>query len=137
MNYTPFGTDKLSLSLAGNLVRGTQTDTREDLTFIPADRVLVNIQYKPLEQKSIYLYSTLQQVFNQNRPGFNEVRTNGYQLWSAGAKYELNIKQQTVTFALTGFNLLNLTYVDHISIMRAFSIPSPGRNLMLNLQWRF
>lgn len=136
MNYTPFGTDKLSLSLAGNIVRGIQTGTGEDLTFIPADRVLVNIQYKPLEQKSIYLYSTLQQVFNQNRPGFNEVRTNGYQLWSAGAKYELRIKQQTVTFALTGFNLLNLTYVDHISILRAFSIPSPGRNLMLNLQWR-
>jgi iron complex outermembrane receptor protein len=137
MNYSPFGTDKLSLSLAGNVVRGTQTDTREDLTFIPADRVLVNAQFKPLEKKSIYLYSTLQQIFNQNRPGFNEVRTNGYQLWSAGAKYELHIKQQTFTFALTGFNLLNLNYVDHISILRAFSIPSPGRNLMLNLQWKF
>lgn len=135
--YTPFGNKRLSLSLSGNLIRGIQTENRENLTFIPADRVVLNVQYKPILKKSIYLYSNLQQIFNQNRPGFNEVSTTGYQLWSAGAKYELQINRQMFTFALTGFNLLNINYVDHISILRAFSIPSPGRNLMLNLQWKF
>ena len=135
--YTPFGNKRLSLSLSGNLIRGIQTESRENLTFIPADRVVLNVQYKPILKKSIYLYSNLQQIFNQNRPGFNEVSTTGYQLWSAGAKYELQINRQMITFALTGFNLLNINYVDHISILRAFSIPSPGRNLMLNLQWKF
>lgn len=135
--YTPFGNKTLSLVLSGNIIRGIQTENRENLTFIPADRLVLNIQYKPMLQKSLYLYSTLQQIFTQDRPGFNEANTTGYQLWSAGAKYELQINRQTFTFALTGFNLLNINYVDHISILRAFSIPSPGRNWMLNLQWRF
>jgi iron complex outermembrane receptor protein len=129
--------DRLNLSLTGNLIRGYQLESLDPLTFIPADRVMLSAKYKPFVQKSFFIFSNLQQVFTQNRPGFNEERTNGYQLWSAGMKYELQIKRQTLTVALTGFNLLNLDYVDHISILRAFSIPSPGRNLMLNLQWKF
>ncbi len=135
--YSPIERDKLSISLSGNLIRGVETAQGESLTFIPADRIVLQFNYKPISQQPLFVFSTLQQVFRQQRPGFNETSTPGYQLWSAGAKYELQIQRQTLTFAITGFNLLNALYVDHISILRAFSIPSPGRNLMLNLQWRF
>lgn len=135
--YSPIERDKLSISLSGNLIRGIETAQRKNLTFIPADRIVLQLNYKPISQQPLFLFSTLQQVFRQQRPGFNETSTPGYQLWSGGAKYELQIQRQSLTFAITGFNLLNALYVAHISILRAFSIPSPGRNLMLNLQWRF
>jgi iron complex outermembrane receptor protein len=135
--YTPLERDKLGISLSGNLIRGVETAQGESLTFIPADRIVLQFNYKPISQQPLFVFSALQQVFRQQRPGFNETSTPGYQLCTAGAKYELQIQRQTLTFAVTGFNLLNVQYVDHISILRAFSIPSPGRNLMLNLQWRF
>lgn len=135
--YIPLSNERLSLSLSGSLIRGTQTETRENLTFIPADRLIFRVNYQPISNSPLFIHSSFQQIFTQNRPGFNEQTTNGYQLWNAGLKYDFTLRKNTLAVAITGFNLLNLTYVDHLSVLRAFSIPSPGRNLMLNLQWRF
>lgn len=137
VNYKPFSTNKLMLNVHANLIRGNDINNNENLTFIPADRTGIKVNYQPLKTTALSVFAQYDHVFEQNRPGDGEQRTTGYNLVQAGIKYEAKFNNKFFTIGVTGFNLLNETYIDHISILRAFNVTNPGRNIMVNLQFRF
>ena len=137
VKYNPSFAPKLSTQLNGNITRGIDITNNRPLTFIPADRAGATINYKPLENKKLIISSGYEYAFLQGRPGFQEMVTDGYGLLRASVKYTWRIKQHNLSVAVTGFNLLNATYVDHVAILRAFNVTHPGRNVMINLQWQF
>lgn len=137
VSYEPLQNNQLKIDLFGNVIRGQDLLNSENLTFIPADRIGAQITLAPFNQLDLSLFIKNQYVFAQNRPGFGEEQTNGYNLMHFGTSYKFKIREHRVNIGLTVFNLLNQTYFDHISILRAFEVNAPGRNVMLNLQWRF
>lgn len=131
-------TSKLKIEVFGNIIRGFDRQNNTPLTFIPADRIGIQINYKPIAQRKLNAFVRNQLVFVQNRPGIGELTTNGYNLLDLGISYSWDIKKHhKLNFGITCFNALNRTYIDHISMLRTFEITAPGRNVMANIQWRF
>ncbi len=137
LNYSPLKGEKLLLSANVALVRGIRTDVSENLTFVPADNYRLYISSKPIDKLKLYFHSTLKYVAQHKNPGFGEFNTDSYVLWSMGANHTFDIKQHKMSLGISVLNLLNNTYFDHMSILRAFEVTSPGRNFMINLQYNF
>lgn len=133
----PLGDQKLQINADYSLVRGKRRDKDEYLTFIPADNVNLRAQYQISKNGKDNIFIAARMVGNQERPGLNEERTDGFVLLSAGFSKEVKIGNQAINLGLTGLNLLNEVYVDHMSILRAFNVTHAGRNIMANIQYKF
>lgn len=135
--YHPFSDNSLSFTATLNIVRGKDLDNNRNLTFIPANNYSFRTDFKPFKGQSTMTFFQFRMVDRQNLPGLNEEVTPMYALMNAGVSHEFAVQKNQIVVGLTGNNLLNRTYVDHMSILRAFSIPHAGRNIMMNLQYRF
>lgn len=138
LQYVALNDRSLRLNLAAAFVRGKNIDFNEPLTFIPPDnfKLKANYSFGPFQKTSVF--TTVRSMAKQNRPGFNEMVTQGYTLLDLGLNrvFDLGDTQQ-LEASLTIQNLLDKNYVDHLSILRAFNISSPGRNVAINLNYRF
>ncbi|CAN5339398.1 TonB-dependent receptor [soil metagenome] len=129
--------NRMETSVSGAIVRAQEQQSKEDLTFIPPDNYNFELGYYALGDKSLYLFSKIRAVMDQNRTGFEEDPTPGYTILNLGTSKEFKWGGNSLTAGLTVYNALNKNYVDHLSILRAFNISSPGRNVMVNLKYNF
>lgn len=136
-SYLPYGNDKLIFSGTANIIYGEDTEANQPLTFIPANNYTGRIQYQPLDNQPLKVFAGTRYISRQGNPGLNEETTGMYVLFNAGINHEFKLGENTLALGVTGFNLLNRTYVDHMSILRAFNITHPGRNLMMSVNFRF
>lgn len=136
VQYLPLADNSLKLSLSGAFVRGENKDFDEPLTFIPPDNFNFNIDWKPFTTPTNF-FAGLRWVAEQDRPGFNEELTEAYRLVNVGVSHPFELGKNTLELSLTANNLLNETYVDHMSLLRANQIPSPGRNVLASVRLRF
>ncbi len=137
LQYVALENRQLKLNLGAALVRGENKDFDEPLTFIPPDNFNFKAAYGLGELQRTSIFSKLRHVARQDRPGFNEEETAGYTLLDFGIKHDFDFDDQNLEASLSVQNLLDKAYVDHLSILRAFNIPSPGRNITLNLRFYF
>ncbi len=79
-----------------------------------------------------YAFVRLKNVFDQNNPGQFETSTGGYGLLGAGFGTSLELKKYQVDFSLTGNNLLDRSYISHLSRLKPDGIENIGRNIMLS-----
>jgi iron complex outermembrane receptor protein len=136
--YSPKFLTGLVINVDASIVRGRDLENNENLTFIPADNILARATYHLFKNRT-KVFAALRFVDRQNLPGFGEEITPTYSLLSAGINHEfkLNANKQSLNVGITGFNLLNRNYFDHLSILRAFEVTNPGRNFMINAQYKF
>ncbi len=73
-------------------------------------------------------------VLAQNRVDRNEAVTPGYLLLDAGAGLTLAPGGQPIELLFKAFNLLDESYLNHLSRYRLVGIPEPGRNLVVSLR---
>lgn len=66
----------------------------------------------------------------QTRLGEFETRTDAYELLNASFQYRFSTKKLLHTVSLSGKNLLNTTYRNHLSRIKEV-FPAPGRNISL------
>ncbi|MEI2420551.1 hypothetical protein V6O07_09780, partial [Arthrospira platensis SPKY2] len=72
------------------------------------------------------------------RPGLLEQETSGFTLLHFGVSRLWEMSEgSSFQAGITVYNALNTRFVDHMSILRAFEIPSPGRNIMLSLRYNW
>ena len=76
-------------------------------------------------------------VMDQDRTAPLEQTTPGYFLLGANVGGEVKIGNQYVDVFVSGSNLLNSTYMDHLSLYRPFGINQMGRNVSLHLRYAF
>jgi len=76
-------------------------------------------------------------VMDQHRVAPLELSTPGYFLLGANVGGEVKVGNQYVDVFLSGSNLLNSTYMDHLSLYRPFGINQMGRNIALHLRYAF
>lgn len=132
-----FSEKRLKTTLSGAMVRGIDLGNNSNLTFIPPDNYSLETGYYGRQDKSLFIFSSIRLIADQNRTGPNEDATAGYALVNVGISKSFVLGKDSFTAALTVHNALNKTYVDHMSILRAFHVTSPGRNLMINLNYSF
>lgn len=128
---------RLETKLSGAIVRAEDLKNNRNLSFIPPDNFNLEVGYFGLNDRSLYAFSKLRIVNDQDRAGLNEETTPGYTLLNMGLSKKFNLGGNQLETGITVYNALNKTYVDHMSILRAFNVSSPGRNLMLNIKYNF
>lgn len=84
--------------------------------------------------KTLKLNSMYSLFAAQNRTDRNEWATPGYQLWDAGLALSGAGNLERLQLLVNVQNLLNTTYLSHLSRWRIINLPEPGRNLSITLK---
>lgn len=113
---------------------------REDgswLPFTPANRYLFNGKYfihtKNQRVSNAFVSFGVNRTQMQNHTGLYELSTPGYWLLNTGAGAEF----RSLSIVLSCNNLANQVYYDHLSRLKYYGLNDMGRNIILNIGWRF
>jgi iron complex outermembrane receptor protein len=126
-----------------SMIRADITDDSEGIehpTFTPQDRLTgeVKLQQKQLGIfKRPYFSTEVMHFFEQTRTGQNEASTPAYTLLNARIGASLSIGKQNIDLFITGSNLANDTYFDHLSVTKPLGLNMMGRNIMFGLRFPF
>lgn len=132
----------LKTTLAVEYIHNYNLDTGLPLPLTPPASLLSGLEWTlpPNFIHSLtngYLYLEYRQVASQERVDRNERITAGYGLLDAGLGWEIPIGRQNWKFQISGQNLLNAYYFNHLSRYRLLNLPEQGRNVNFNLKIPF
>jgi len=106
------------------------------LPFIPPNKLRAEVRLTRDEVgllKNAFIKVGGVYAFKQDTPSAYESATEAYALLNAGIGTEIAWNRQTVTVSLLANNLLNETYIDHLSTLKGLGYNNIGRNISLNL----
>ena len=112
----------------------------DDLPLIPANRWAntIRVEIKGTETfNEIYTALVLDSFMEQNRVSINETVTPGYNLLHLRMGANLSFERINIGMNLGFNNLLDETYISHLSVLKTDLIPNPGRNIVLGLNFKF
>ncbi|MFZ4520369.1 MAG: TonB-dependent receptor [Bacteroidales bacterium] len=123
--------DELHFENSIDLVSGTNESTSTPLPFIPALHTVHKLRWnfetaKTNKFSAPYIEIGGQVHFAQNRIDTFETPTPGYFLLDASAGTRLHVANQFWTIFISGTNLLNTTYYDHMSRLKELGVRNPG-----------
>ncbi|MDN3690341.1 TonB-dependent receptor [Cyclobacterium jeungdonense] len=131
----------IQFSLAGEYIYNQNLDTRLPLPLTPPASVLSSIEYSLPKTlwfiANSYFYLEYRQVAAQNRVDRNERTTGGYGLLQAGLGWEIPLGSKAWKIQISGQNLLDTYYFNHLSRYRLLNLPEQGRNINFNLKIPF
>ena len=132
----PHPLDWLHWESGFELVHGELEDG-ENLPLIPANSLTntFRIELEGEVVKKKYAFLRLKNVFNQNRVSTFETRTGGYSLLGAGFGGTFDLNGSDLQFTISGNNILNKTYISHLSRLKPDNIANIGRNISFSLNW--
>jgi iron complex outermembrane receptor protein len=114
-------------------VNAKLTDTDTPLPRIPPLRGRVGLEFS---YKGFRFYPEAIMSKDQDRLFPTETRTAGYTVFNATASYTLARQHAAHVFSLTGFNLGDRLYLNHLSFIKDFA-PEIGRGVRLTYTVRF
>ena len=136
-------TDKLDLYQAAEYVWNLNLNTTLSLPFTPQPSLLSEISYtwQPASPRWGECYATVSYRYvranGPNRVDRNERTTPAYQLFDASVGTTLEWDRFRMEISLQGQNLLNTSYLNHLSRYRLINIPEQGRNIVLLIKVPF
>ncbi len=118
--------------------------TKNPIPFIPAASLRDELRFEPTIKglKSAYFSIGLDNYFAQNRVDDFETTTSGYSLLRAGIGTAFNLGKQQIRLNISGNNLLDKKYYDHLSRFKpgrldeadpTFGIYNLGRNITFGI----
>ena len=114
-------------NVIGKLASGTY------LPFIPPPKWTQELKLKFTDGKrlhNIFLFAIAENHFAQDHLAEFETPTAAYWLLSTGFNGNWETKSRTIVFSITGNNLLNKNYYDHLSRLKDYGIHNIGRNVI-------
>ncbi|MFW6276020.1 MAG: hypothetical protein ACOC2M_05255, partial [bacterium] len=72
-----------------------------------------------------------------NNPAMFETESDSYFLLNAGIGTEIKWANQMISLSFQANNLLNETYIDHLSTLKGMGYYNIGRNVSVNLKVPF
>lgn len=107
--------------------------------FIPAQKISPKIHYQMNKFKNIpiSIFTSADLCLMQNMTYVNELSTPQYLLLNAGIATKFKTKNQAFELGVTGNNLLNVAYYDHLSRFKNYGLLNIGRNIVLMLKVKF
>lgn len=136
LHYHPHFAHDLHMEATYSYVN-VQTKTDSSISLIPPGRLQMSLRYnlnfgKKLQVKDVLVQYTF--MNRQNRIAYNETPSPAYQLLDASV--QLKWKGKTPVDVQFGCrNILNASYIDHLSRLKNISMPSPGRNIYVSLNF--
>jgi iron complex outermembrane receptor protein len=127
-------------STSYSMVIGQRRSDMSYLPYIPAFRWNHSIDFRLNNQGAFqkpYISILGSFIMDQNRPAPLEESTPGYYLLGMNIGSSLKVGKNTMDVFVSGTNLLNKTYLDHLSLFRPFGIHQMGRNVALNVRIPF
>jgi iron complex outermembrane receptor protein len=115
----------------------TQTSSDSSISLLPPARLATSLKYtfdfgKKFQLKDILVQHTFMAA--QNRVAYIETVTPAYHLLNASLQFVWNLKTP-LAFNIGCKNILNSTFIDHLSRLKNIQMPSPGRNFYLSIQF--
>jgi len=116
-------------------VKGTNREDGSPLPFIPAASLNNELRFEPNVKNIDHTYFKvgITNVFKQSRFDSFETQTDGYTLLDAGLGTSIPTKKGKINVWITGQNLLNTQYYNHLSRYKLAGIYNPGRNITFGL----
>ncbi len=106
--------------------------------FFPQNRLQTTLRFDLSEFNLLGLNSLIlrhQYFFEQNRVGNLESPSPSYHYLQVGATLSYDAKTPfTLSFGIR--NILNTSYVNHLSRLKPLGLVEPGRSFYINLQWQ-
>lgn len=127
----------LTLKQGYEYVWNVNLQTQIGLPFTPPASILSEVRYewKKLSVfENFYAQISHRYAFAQTRTDRNEPSTPAYHLLNLGIGFKLRIKEQVVQIGFQAQNLLNTSYLNHLSRYRILEIPEQGRNFVVTLK---
>ena len=135
-HFHPHPLDWLHFESSFETVTGKQ-DKDSFLPLIPANS-LSNILRAEFDSKSItkgYAFIKLRSTFSQNNISSFETTTEGYNLLSAGFGGTIQLLKKDLNINISGNNLTDQKYINHLSRLKADNIYNIGRNISLGFTY--
>ena len=120
-------------------VRGTNRVDNSALPFIPAASLNNELRFEPTIKglENTFIKFGLTNVFDQKRFDQFETETSGYTLIDAGIGTSIKVRRGKINVWVTGQNLTNKLYYNHLSRYKMAGIYNPGRNVSFGLSVPF
>lgn len=115
--------------------KGINRATDKPLPFIPAASINNEVRFEPSIKglEDSYIKVGITNTFKQARFDNFETQTNGYTLLDAGIGTSIATKKGSFNIWVTGQNLLNKVYYNHLSRYKPVGIYNPGRNITFGI----
>ena len=131
--------DWLNFKTSYSYLIGKQNDGG-NLPFIPQNKMRFELKFQ--KQKLAFLKNTFFKVGGlfapkQNNPAMFETETGSYFLLNTGIGIDIKCANQMLSLSVQANNLLNETYIDHLSTLKGISYYNIGRNISVNLKIPF
>lgn len=107
------------------------------LPFVPAAKFQVELraEFRELGKvKKAFLSLGNYSAFGQYHTAVDETATPGYALFSMSVGCDLPWARQLISIMLSGSNLFDTKFVDHLSTLKEVSMSDPGRNIALSIR---
>lgn len=116
-------------------VKGINKASDSPLPFIPAATLNNELRFEPYIKglADSYVKLGISNVFKQSRFDSFETQTNGYTLLDASIGTSITTKRGKLNLWITGQNLLDQTYYNHLSRYKIANIYNPGRNVVFGV----
>ena len=138
--YQPSAAKWVNFGTSYSMVIGQRRSDDTFLPYIPAFQWAQNVDFRlknigRIQRPYISLLGSF--VFDQNRAAPLEEATPGYYLLGLNIGGNIQVANNILDVYISGTNLLNQTYLDHMSLFRPFGINQLGRNIALNVRIPF
>ncbi|MCF1191809.1 TonB-dependent receptor [Mangrovimonas sp. AS39] len=136
-HFHPHPLDWLHVESSFETVTGKQQNDNY-LPLIPANSLnnTIRVEYNTGWLQKGFAFVRLKTTFDQNHVSPFETTTAGYQLLSAGFGGTIQVFKRDLDVTISGSNLLDESYINHLSRLKPDGIYNMGRNLTFGLSYR-
>ncbi len=137
IHFHPHPLDWLHFTSSFETVTGKK-DNGDNLPLIPANKWNNTIrgEFKIKDWLSEGFASVnIESTFAQNNNSAFETKSKDYTLLNLGLGGKITISKTVFNFNLNGNNMLNKTYISHLSRLKSDGIPNIGRNIVLGVNF--
>ena len=136
LHIHPHPLDWLHIESSYETVTG-KTDNGDYLPLIPANSFRNTLRVEADSKQNWlnrgYAYVSLQSVLKQNNIADFESQTEGYNLLNMGLGGNFELLKKEVDFRISANNILDTTYISHLSRLKTDGIANIGRNISVGL----
>jgi iron complex outermembrane receptor protein len=115
-------------------------DNDEYLPFIPQNKLRLEVKFQKEEIgifKKPYAKVDILYAAKQNHPAMFETESDSYYLLGFGIGADFKWAKQMLSLSVRANNMLNETYIDHLSTLKGLGYKNIGRNISINLKIPF
>lgn len=136
LHFHPHPLDWLHIESSFETVTGKQNHVGY-LPLIPANswNNTIRVEYKDGWVVQGYAFIKLNTNFDQNKVNQFETSTSGYSLLSAGTGGKIKVFGHELSISLSGNNLTDKKYINHLSRLKPDGIYNIGRNITVGLTY--